>query len=172
MVKLNWLNATKQQKIDFLNEATHKKLTFRQAVLLVDNASRNALIGFSGRNRGEVLPPAHAAHRPSGKRKLVEAPVAAVVSQGERKKVKAPKRGTVEAPMSAGVRLLDRRRNQCSWIDGESKVINPLMCGEVTHGETPYCAYHASLAYQPQADKRPRGLKFQESGLAHSVRVR
>ena len=46
--------------------------------------------------------------------------------------------------------------NDCKWPIGDPATAEFRFCGQGAQGGKPYCAYHASLAFQPNSARRER----------------
>ena len=50
------------------------------------------------------------------------------------------------------VLFMERKPNQCAWIDGEPKKVDPdylWCCGRPVKGEGSYCQHHYAIVYKP-----------------------
>lgn len=59
-------------------------------------------------------------------------------------------------PVSLMLALTDLTERTCKWPEGDPQSEDFHFCGHDAGDATPYCAFHASLAYQPVADRRRR----------------
>ncbi|WP_265975581.1 GcrA family cell cycle regulator [Brucella intermedia] len=61
-------------------------------------------------------------------------------------------------PIFPGVTLMELRPSTCKWPIGDPLSPGFRFCGARTENGSPYCGYHACLAYQPRAagDRRRR----------------
>ncbi|GLI91483.1 GcrA family cell cycle regulator [Methylocystis echinoides] len=63
----------------------------------------------------------------------------------------------VVIPMSERVTLMELRESMCRWPMGDPTTPEFRFCGAHSPiGGGPYCAHHASVAYQPAQDRRRR----------------
>lgn len=63
-------------------------------------------------------------------------------------------------PMGELCTMLELQQYSCRWPIGESGKNDFRYCGARSGHGVPYCAYHASIAYQPVVDRRrDRGTK-------------
>jgi GcrA cell cycle regulator len=64
-------------------------------------------------------------------------------------------REEVVIPITGRVTLLELRESMCRWPLGDPMTPEFRFCGAKSPiGSGPYCAYHASVAYQPAQDRR------------------
>lgn len=73
------------------------------------------------------------------------APVIQVVPQS------APE---VVVPISERVTIMELRESMCRWPHGDPTTPEFRFCGAKSPPGTPYCAYHAQIAYQPSMERR------------------
>lgn len=66
----------------------------------------------------------------------------------------APARENVVVPLSERVTIMDLREYMCRWPVGDPTSPNFRFCGARSVTGMPYCAHHASIAYQPVLDRR------------------
>ena len=59
-------------------------------------------------------------------------------------------------PMGQRCTLLELNENKCRWPIGDPSKGEFFFCGGAPSDGTPYCAYHARVAYQPASDRRRR----------------
>lgn len=61
----------------------------------------------------------------------------------------------VVIPISERVTLMELREAMCRWPLGDPTQLDFRFCGVRSPGsQTPYCAHHATIAYQPAQDRR------------------
>lgn len=61
----------------------------------------------------------------------------------------------VVVPISERVTIMELRESMCRWPLGDPTTPEFRFCGANSPiGEGPYCAYHATIAYQPAQDRR------------------
>lgn len=58
------------------------------------------------------------------------------------------------APEPKKLDLIALGENTCKWPIGDPATDDFYFCGHKTKDDTPYCEYHAQLAFQPQAERR------------------
>lgn len=63
-------------------------------------------------------------------------------------------RENVVVPLSDRVTIMDLREYMCRWPVGDPTSPNFRFCGARAVTGMPYCAHHASIAYQPVLDRR------------------
>ncbi|MGI6246428.1 MAG: GcrA family cell cycle regulator [Pseudochelatococcus sp.] len=63
-------------------------------------------------------------------------------------------RENVVVPISERVTIMDLREYMCRWPVGDPTSPNFRFCGARAVIGMPYCAHHASIAYQPVLDRR------------------
>lgn len=76
------------------------------------------------------------------------APVTAVVD------IEPVDQSGVVVPTSERVTIMDLREYMCRWPMGDPTSPNFRFCGARAVTGMPYCAHHASIAYQPVIDRR------------------
>ena len=57
-------------------------------------------------------------------------------------------------PMGPRVSITQLSEATCRWPFGDPSAEDFAYCGSQTKANTPYCPYHARVAYQPLADRR------------------
>lgn len=60
----------------------------------------------------------------------------------------------VVIPFSERVTIMDLRENMCRWPMGDPTTPEFRFCGGKSSPNTPYCAHHCRIAYQPPAERR------------------
>lgn len=165
------------------------------AKVLAKGVTRNAVIGKAHRMG--------LSGRPSPIKKPAEAPKKEAVKKEPKKaaaKVVAPKKATAvpvvtgvknnplvrevtpprqfvkeEFPADGGVPLIDLTERMCKWPFGDPREDNFTFCGHPIRPGTPYCADHASMAYQSSGRSRsavpPPEEKVVEDGAADDDEV-
>lgn len=63
-------------------------------------------------------------------------------------------RGNVVVPISRRLLLTELTERTCKWPIGDPMADDFHFCGCESSDSSPYCAYHAKLAYQPVAERR------------------
>ena len=59
-------------------------------------------------------------------------------------------------PIGQRCTLLELDHEKCHWPIGDPGQPDFFFCGGKTNAGTPYCGYHARVAYQPPAARRDR----------------
>lgn len=62
----------------------------------------------------------------------------------------------VVVPISKKLSLIELNEKTCKWPIGDPLTEDFHFCGNDSGESGPYCTYHASLAFQPPADRRRR----------------
>ena len=62
----------------------------------------------------------------------------------------------VVVPISRKLTLLDLSESTCKWPTGDPTRPGFSFCGHGTKEGTPYCEYHAKVAFQPPSERRRR----------------
>jgi GcrA cell cycle regulator len=62
--------------------------------------------------------------------------------------------GNVVVPISRKLALTELTERTCKWPMGDPLTDDFHFCGCESSDASPYCSYHAKLAYQPVADRR------------------
>ena len=68
--------------------------------------------------------------------------------------VEAPVAGNVVVPMTRKLALTQLTDRTCKWPIGDPMKDEFHFCGNDCSEGSPYCTYHARLAYQPSAERR------------------
>ncbi|WP_026873860.1 GcrA family cell cycle regulator [Inquilinus limosus] len=55
---------------------------------------------------------------------------------------------------SGGATILNLTERMCKWPIGDPRDKDFHFCGKASHGNLPYCAEHAAIAYQPPGKRR------------------
>ena len=67
------------------------------------------------------------------------------------------------APEPKKLELVALSENTCKWPIGDPATDDFYFCGHAIKADTPYCEYHAQLAFQPQAERRRDRRKYARS---------
>ncbi|KEC56174.1 GcrA family cell cycle regulator [Bartonella koehlerae] len=70
------------------------------------------------------------------------------------KEVDLPKKSNVVVPISRQLNLLQLSENTCRWPVGDPLSPDFHFCGADSGENSPYCAFHAKIAFQPISEKR------------------
>lgn len=60
----------------------------------------------------------------------------------------------VVIPMAERVTIMELRDSMCRWPHGDPTTPEFRFCGAKSPPGTPYCGYHAQIAYQPSLERR------------------
>ena len=66
----------------------------------------------------------------------------------------------VDLPQDGRVTILHLSDKTCKWPIGDPGSEEFCFCGHGPRDGSPYCEYHARLAYQPMQDRRNRKVSF------------
>ncbi|OPB32502.1 MULTISPECIES: GcrA family cell cycle regulator [unclassified Bartonella] len=66
----------------------------------------------------------------------------------------APEKSNVVVPMSRNLNLLQLNENTCRWPVGDPLSSNFHFCGADSSESSPYCDFHAKIAFQPVSERR------------------
>ena len=133
---------------------------------LGEGVSRNAVIGKIHRlglsNR--ATPPAAAVDAERLRLKIAVKPPASVADGAEPASAQSEARSSagmaalaqrdVVIPFSTRVTIMDLRETMCRWPIGDPTSSEFRFCGCRTSPNIPYCPTHASVAFQPIAERR------------------
>jgi len=142
------------------------------ASLLGNGMTRNAVIGkvhrlglagraktsssAGSRPRRLAPPPAHRVAGPrlnSAAPRMTRGATALAIAPEALSEVAEPEFESVVVPMSLRVTIIELKESMCRWPLGDPSSSEFRYCGSPT-ASGPYCAYHASLAYQPAQERR------------------
>ncbi|ACS50489.1 GcrA family cell cycle regulator [Bartonella grahamii] len=70
------------------------------------------------------------------------------------KKVDMSTKSNVVVPISRQLNLLQLSENTCRWPVGDPLSADFHFCGADSDENSPYCAFHAKLAFQPISERR------------------
>jgi GcrA cell cycle regulator len=137
------------------------------AAQLGDGITRNAVIGkvhrlgLSGRGSPTRVsrPRTKRPRQPSAPRQVQTAGNTALkpktVSRPAPRPEPAPEPiRLVDMPEGERIGILQLTEKTCRWPIGDPGADDFCFCGHEPQANTPYCDYHASLAYQPANDRR------------------
>lgn len=60
----------------------------------------------------------------------------------------------VVVPISKQLKLVDLNESTCKWPQGDPLAEDFHFCGHQSEEDSPYCKYHAKLAFQPSSDRK------------------
>lgn len=169
------------ERVEMLTNLWAEGLSASQIATQLGGVSRNAVIGkvhrlkLSSRGRTPSNQPRHkktvrsdGATRPSvrngGSRRTVTTVIGATAlqQQFETDAVARPviKRAVdVVVPISRRLALVELNEKTCKWPIGDPLREDFHFCGNESGETGPYCNYHASLAFQPAAERRRQRLR-------------
>src|SRR5690348_13131992 len=149
---------------------TDGKSASQIASLLGNGVTRNAVIGKVHRlglaSRAKtpstaasrprrLAPPVHRAAGPrlsSAAHRVVRGATALAIAPEALSEAAEPEFESVVVPMSLKVTIVELKESMCRWPLGDPASSEFRYCGSPT-ASRPYCAYHASLAYQPAQER-------------------
>ncbi|AQX28697.1 MULTISPECIES: GcrA family cell cycle regulator [unclassified Bartonella] len=65
-----------------------------------------------------------------------------------------PEKSNVVVPMSRNLNLLQLNENTCRWPVGDPLSSSFHFCGADSSESSPYCDFHAKIAFQPVSERR------------------
>lgn len=167
---MNWTD----ERVELLRKLWAEGLSASQIAAQLGGVSRNAVIGkvhrlkLSSRGRAapaqtrqkKAKPAAPKAAKPaSTPPRPVPQTVGATALKVEIEPEPAPRPVTqaddgVVVPISRRLKLVELSERTCKWPNGDPLNEDFHFCGAASKDGSPYCAYHARLAYQPVSDRR------------------
>ncbi|MFZ2103185.1 MAG: GcrA family cell cycle regulator [Oricola sp.] len=60
----------------------------------------------------------------------------------------------IVVPISMNLKLVELNENTCKWPQGDPLAEDFHFCGHQSEESSPYCKYHARLAFQPSSERR------------------
>ncbi|WP_035463507.1 GcrA family cell cycle regulator, partial [Bartonella birtlesii] len=70
------------------------------------------------------------------------------------KESSTPEKQSVVVPISRHLNLLQLNENTCRWPVGDPLSSDFHFCGADSDENSPYCAFHAKIAFQPISERR------------------
>lgn len=151
------------ERVEQLRKLWNEGLSATQiAAELGASISRNAVIGkihrlgIQERVKAAIAPRVRIPAATS-RRLVASAPKPAVARQPSLKPI-APAFEEIEPlivlPTCERVTLIELRESMCKWPIGDPSTPEFRFCGGRAPGGSPYCGYHAQVAYQPMQDRR------------------
>ncbi|MBF9234900.1 GcrA family cell cycle regulator [Microvirga alba] len=158
------------ERVELLKKLWSDGLSASQIASELGNVTRNAVIGkvhrlgLSGRAKDKTdataarprkaprAPSAPAPIAPAVRNNVVIAPIPRTPVVEEASEVLADV--DMAIPMSERVTIMDLRESMCRWPMGDPTKPEFRFCGARSITGLPYCNHHASVAYQPVADRR------------------
>ena len=168
------------ERIELLKKLWAEGLSASQIAGELGMVTRNAVIGKVHRLglAGRAKAPAVSAARPQARKAASGGAVrVASISNGASTMARAVSRGAtalkmapqaqeeaqtwvepldedVVVPMSQRVSIMELKEGLCKWPMGDPQQAEFSYCGANCDIGTPYCTYHARVAYQPPSDRR------------------
>ena len=156
-------------RVELLKKLWAEGLSASKIALQLGDASRNSVIGkvhrlgLAGRVKtSTAAAPRQRKPREAGGMVRMARPAAvrgntalAAVPVYEEEVAPAP-RAVVEniVPIGQRCNILELGTGRCRWPVGDPGAPDFFFCGGKTLGISPYCGYHARIAYHPPADRR------------------
>jgi GcrA cell cycle regulator len=173
---MNWTD----ERVELLKKLWTEGLSASQIAAQLGNVTRNAVIGkvhrlkLSSRGRATAAPAAKKKHvapaatiqksmmaaRPAAQpQRIVTTSVGANALQMQfeaepvAQQVIRPTSDVV-VPISRRLHLVDLSERTCKWPNGDPLSEDFNFCGNDAKDASPYCSYHARVAFQPVAERR------------------
>jgi GcrA cell cycle regulator len=118
---------------------------------ILGGVSRNAVIGKA--HRLELSGRPSPIKRKEGEEDEEEAAVTVAAEAAPPAVEKAPAKPVPER-RAGGATILNLTERMCKWPIGDPRDKDFHFCGKASHGNLPYCAEHAQIAYQPPGKRR------------------
>ncbi|QKV19368.1 GcrA family cell cycle regulator [Oricola thermophila] len=170
------------ERVELLKKLWTEGLSASQIAAQLGGVSRNAVIGkvhrlkLSGRAKsvstGAPKAKRSAATRPSSSRgsysrgggggggstvTTVTRTVGATVMKTEAVALAETDQRPIEdvvVPISKQLKLVELNENTCKWPQGDPLSEDFHFCGHQSEEDSPYCKYHARLAFQPSSERK------------------
>ncbi|MBS9719263.1 GcrA family cell cycle regulator [Tianweitania sp. BSSL-BM11] len=176
---MNWTD----ERVELLKKLWAEGLSASQIAAQLGNVSRNAVIGkvhrlkLSSRGRATAAPAAKkkiAATAAPAQRTVTAAPRPATTSQPPRivsstaganalqmqfdaepaANQQTRSASDVVVPISRRLHLVELSERTCKWPNGDPLSEDFSFCGHEATDASPYCSYHAKVAFQPVGERR------------------
>lgn len=150
------------ERVELLKRLWADGLSASQIAAELGGVTRNAVIGkvhrlsLSGRAKQSNGPRPHRPRTPRAPR----APRPMVIGNTALKLHRAPQPRRLQlaedvvVPIPLKASILSLNENTCRWPIGDPTAEDFCFCGHVPRDQSPYCEYHARVAYQPQMERR------------------
>lgn len=115
---------------------------------ILGGVSRNAVIGKAHRLELSGRP------SPIKRKEDEEEVVAAAPVEAAPPVIEKVPAKPVPERKSGGATILNLTERMCKWPIGDPRDKDFHFCGKGAHGNLPYCAEHAAIAYQPPGKRR------------------
>ncbi|MBI1621050.1 GcrA family cell cycle regulator [Aquamicrobium zhengzhouense] len=167
---MNWTD----ERVELLRKLWAEGLSASQIATQLGGVSRNAVIGkvhrlkLSGRGRAtaaqprakKVAPaaaPVKVQTRPAARTITATVGATALAAQFDAEPVVHQVLRPIEdvvVPISRNLSLIELTERTCKWPNGDPLHDDFSFCGNQSGESSPYCGYHAKLAYQPASERR------------------
>ncbi|RST86893.1 GcrA cell cycle regulator [Aquibium carbonis] len=167
---MNWTD----ERVELLRKLWAEGLSASQIAAQLGGVSRNAVIGKVHRlklsSRGRAAPAQARQKKPKAAAPKAAKPssqpvrsmpqtVGATALKVEFDAEPAPRPvarvdDSVILPISRNLKLVELTDRTCKWPNGDPLNEDFNFCGSASKDGSPYCAYHARVAYQPVSDRR------------------
>jgi GcrA cell cycle regulator len=165
------------ERVELLTKLWAEGLSASQIAAQLGGVSRNAVIGKVHRlhlsSRGRTTstgsrpkkPSTNSVAKPAAKpvtsARVVTATIGATALQAQFDAAEPVVRqqqprttGNVVVPISRKLQLIQLSEKTCKWPNGDPLSEDFNFCGNDVGDGGPYCSFHASLAFQPAAERR------------------
>jgi GcrA cell cycle regulator len=167
---MNWTD----ERVELLRKLWAEGLSASQIAAQLGGVSRNAVIGKVHRlklsSRGRAAPTQARQKKPKAAAPKTAKPasqpvrtmpqtIGATALKVEFEAEPAPRPvartdDSVVVPISRRLKLVELTDRTCKWPNGDPLNEDFHFCGTASKDGSPYCAYHARMAYQPVSDRR------------------
>lgn len=167
-----------RERVELLKKFWSEGLSASQIAAQLGGVSRNAVIGKVHRlklpGRGKtaqavsrtqktpISPPSSCIRRTTSTGMPTDAPSCSVGATALKMEFVAedvietdiPAKSDVVVPISRQLNLLQLSENTCRWPVGDPLSSDFHFCGADSSENSPYCAFHAKIAFQPISERR------------------
>jgi GcrA cell cycle regulator len=175
---MNWTD----ERVELLKKLWAEGLSASQIAAQLGNVTRNAVIGKV--HRLKLSSRGRATAAPAAKKKMAAptatvqrtAPAAARPAASQTPRIVTPSVGgnalqmqfdaepvshqqlrptsDVVVPISRRLQLVELSERTCKWPNGDPLSEDFSFCGNDARDASPYCGYHAKMAFQPVGERR------------------
>jgi GcrA cell cycle regulator len=163
------------ERVELLTKLWAEGLSASQIAAQLGGVSRNAVIGKVHRlhlsSRGRATSTGSrskktasngggkSSPKPVSSARIVTATIGATALQAQFDAEPAPRQHprpstNVVVPISRRLQLIQLSEKTCKWPNGDPLAEDFNFCGNDVGDSGPYCAFHASVAFQPAAERR------------------
>ncbi|MBX4335372.1 GcrA family cell cycle regulator [Bartonella raoultii] len=167
------------ERVELLKKFWSEGLSASQIAAQLGGVSRNAVIGkvhrlklpgrgktAQGNTRAQKVSVGENLSSPRGRRASstvspieavnIEAPALKVefVAEEDVAEIDTSAKSNVVVPISRQLNLLQLSENTCRWPVGDPLSSDFHFCGADSGENSPYCAFHAKIAFQPVSERR------------------